>query len=179
MASPTQWIWVLSKLREMVKDREVWHAAVHGVARSQTWLSSWTTNTHTHTYIYIGFPGGSEGRVCLQWVPSLVQEDPLVREEGMATYSSILEWRISWTEEHGRQQSMGLQRVRHDWATNTHTHTHTRQFEEQSHFYMNVYIDVYNWITVLYTWNQHKILNQLHFNFCLFCLLLAFYFTSE
>ena len=63
--------------------------------------------------------------VCLQWVPSLVQEDPLVREKGMATYSSILAWRISWTEEHGRLQSMGLQRVRHDWATNTHTHTHT------------------------------------------------------
>ena len=33
----------LSKLREMVKDREVWHAAVHGVTKSQTWLSNWTT----------------------------------------------------------------------------------------------------------------------------------------
>ena len=46
------------------------------------------------------------------WVPSLGQEDPLV--EGMATYSGILAWRIPWTEEHGRLQSMGLQRVRHD-----------------------------------------------------------------
>ena len=33
----------LSKLQEMVKDREVWHAAVHGVTKSQTWLSNWTT----------------------------------------------------------------------------------------------------------------------------------------
>ena len=45
-------------------------------------------------------------------VPSLGQEDPL--EEGMTTHSSILTWRISWTEEPGRLQSMGLQRVGHD-----------------------------------------------------------------
>ena len=45
-------------------------------------------------------------------VRSLGQEDPL--EEGMATHSSIVAWRISWTEEPGRLQSMGLQGVRHD-----------------------------------------------------------------
>jgi len=39
-------------------------------------------------------------------------EDPL--EEGMATHSSILAWRIPWTEEPGGLQSMGLQGVRHD-----------------------------------------------------------------
>ena len=41
------------------------------------------------------------------WVGSLGWEDPL--EEGMATHSSILAWRIPWTEEPGRLQSMGLQ----------------------------------------------------------------------
>ena len=45
-------------------------------------------------------------------VQSLGQEDPL--EEGMATHSSILTWRIPWTEEPGRLQSMGSQRVGHD-----------------------------------------------------------------
>ena len=40
------------------------------------------------------------------------QEDPL--EEGMAIHSSILAWRIPWTEEPGRVQAMGSQRVRHD-----------------------------------------------------------------
>ena len=46
------------------------------------------------------------------WVQSLGQEDPL--EEGMATHSSVLAWRIPWTEEPGRLLSMGSQRVRHD-----------------------------------------------------------------
>ena len=35
----------LSKLQEMVRDREAWHAAVHGVTKSQTWLSNWTATT--------------------------------------------------------------------------------------------------------------------------------------
>ena len=51
------------------------------------------------------------------WVQSLGWEDPLGEE--MATHSSILAWKISWTEESARLQSMGLQRVGHDWATNT------------------------------------------------------------
>ena len=46
------------------------------------------------------------------WIQSLGWEDPL--EEGMATHSSILAWRIPRTEEPGRLQSMGWQRVGHD-----------------------------------------------------------------
>ena len=45
------------------------------------------------------------------WVPSLGGEDPL--EKGIATHSSILAWRIPWTEEPGGLQSVGSQRVGH------------------------------------------------------------------
>ena len=49
---------------------------------------------------------------------SLGWEDPL--EKGIATHLSILAWRIPRTEKPGGQQSMGSQRVRHEWAINTH-----------------------------------------------------------
>ena len=55
------------------------------------------------------------------WVWLLGPEDPL--EEGMATRSSILAWRIPWTEEPGRLQSIGSQRVKHDWVSE-HACTH-------------------------------------------------------
>ena len=61
---------------------------------------------------------------------SLGQEDPL--EKGMATHSSILAWRIPWTEEPGGLQSMGLKRVRHDRVTNTYTFTFTFLLESPS-----------------------------------------------
>ena len=71
-----------------------------------------------------GFPRGSNSKksACnardLVW--SLGQEDSL--EKGMATHSSILVWRSLWTEEPGGLQSIGLQRVGHDRATNTDTY---------------------------------------------------------
>ena len=52
-------------------------------------------------------------------VRSLGWEDPMEKE--MATHSSILAWKIPWMEEFGRLQSMGSQRVRHDWATSLFT----------------------------------------------------------
>ena len=53
-------------------------------------------------------------------VQSLGQKDPL--EDGMATHSRILSWRISWTEEPGGLQSMGTQRAGHDRSDLACTH---------------------------------------------------------
>ena len=57
------------------------------------------------------------------WVRSLGREDPMEKE--MTTYSSILAWKIPWMEELGRLQSMGLQRVRHDWTASLSLYTFT------------------------------------------------------
>ena len=71
----------------------------------------------------ICFPGSSGGKesACNAGDPVwyLRQEDPL--EEEMATHSSILTWKIPWTEEPGRLQSLWSQIVRNNLATNTHT----------------------------------------------------------
>ena len=53
-------------------------------------------------------------------VPSLGREDPL--EKDMATHSNILAWRITWMEEPGGLQSMGLQRIEYDRSTDTSFH---------------------------------------------------------
>ena len=70
------------------------------------------------------------------WVQTLGWEDPL--EKGMATHSSILAGRIPWTEQPGGLQSMGSQRIRHNWATNTFTDIHReksmwRSTQEENH----------------------------------------------
>ena len=67
-------------------------------------------------YLLMGFPGGSAVKNPLPMqetgVRSLGQEDPF--EKGMTTHSSILAWRIPWTEQPGGLQFVGLQRVGHD-----------------------------------------------------------------
>ena len=86
-------------------DGEAWQATVHGVAKSRT---PWSDFTFT-------FLGGSDGKksACKEtWIRSLGQEDPL--EKDMATHSSILAWRIPWTEAPGGLQSTGSQRVGQD-----------------------------------------------------------------
>ena len=71
------------------------------------------------------FPGGSDDKesACNVGDPvwPLGWEDPL--EKQMAIHSSIFAYRIPWTEESGGLQSMGLQRVGHDWVSNTSTQT--------------------------------------------------------
>ena len=105
----------LSELRELVMVREAWRAAIHRVAKSRTWLSNWTE--------LMALPGLSWMKnlpaMWENWVQSLGQEDLL--QKGMVTHSSILAWRIPWTEKFGGLQSMGSPRVGHSWATNTST----------------------------------------------------------
>ena len=67
----------------------------------------------SHTYIvFTRCPGGSDGKESACNAGDLGWEDTL--EKGTATHSSILAWRIPWTEEPGGLQPMGLQRVRRD-----------------------------------------------------------------
>ena len=60
-------------------------------------------------------------------VQCLGQEDLL--DKKMAPHSSILAWKIPWTEQPGRLQSMGSRRVGHDWATSLYTYTHLQNFK--------------------------------------------------
>ena len=96
----------LSKLQKMVKDKEVCHGAVHGVQRVG---HCWATEQQYNEY---GLPCWLSGKECLKMQETWVRS--LGWEEGMATHSSILAWKIPRTEEPGELQSIGLQRVRHD-----------------------------------------------------------------
>ena len=64
------------------------------------------------------------------WVWSLGGEDPL--EEFMATHSSVLAWRIPWTEEPGRLQSIGSQSFGHDWSDLARMHAWSHSFVHSS-----------------------------------------------
>ena len=85
-------------------------------------------------------------RICIQCrrPVSILWEDPLDKE--MATHSSVLAWRIPWTEEPDWLQSMELQRVRWDWATDTViTLSRSYVFHKSSDW---IYVTLY-WDTIL------------------------------
>ena len=96
--------------------------ATYRLSRSLTRLPHWVSIRFT-----LGFPGGAGGQEPACQCRRLKRWgfDPwvgnILLEEGMAPHSSNLAWRSPWTEEPGGLQSMGLQRVGHDWVTNTHT----------------------------------------------------------
>ena len=75
-----------------------------------------TSFTMSYFHRSLGFPDGSDGKESAYNAGDLGSipgwEDPLGK--GMVTHSSILAWRILWTEEPGRLQSMGSQTVEHD-----------------------------------------------------------------
>ena len=94
-----------------VKLREIKQLA-QGYATNNGRAEVWTLVAWLVAQMVKNLPAMQETRI-----RALGQEDPL--ERGMATQSSILAWRIPCTEEPGGLQSMGLQRVGHDWETNT------------------------------------------------------------
>ena len=98
---------------ENPRDGGAWWAVVYGVAQSRTRLKRLSNEERgaSQVALVVKNPPANAGDV-RDGVRSLDQENPL--EEGTATHSSILAWRIPWTEKPGRLQPMGSQKVRHD-----------------------------------------------------------------
>ena len=111
-------------------DRGAWQAIVHEVSESD--MTEWLTLLH-----FITIPKKWEREIevlffieecqLIHMEKMILLEDShfgTTMEKRMATHSSILAWRIPWTEEPGGLQSMGWQRVGHNWVTFTHSLTH-------------------------------------------------------
>ena len=121
----------------LVMGREAWCAAVHGIAKSWTRASNWND--------WLRGGASSKEPACQRRRGKRHRFSPWVGKipSRGATYSSIHAWKIPCTEDSGRLQSIGSQRVGHDWSnlvacartrarahthrhTQTHTHTHKR-----------------------------------------------------
>ena len=83
----------------------------------------WGLKRHHFAQPSESFPGGSDGKesACHAGDLGSVPESGRSLQKETATHSSILAWRIPWTEAHGGLQPTGSQRVRHDWVTNIHS----------------------------------------------------------
>ena len=85
-------------------------------SRRSSWPRDWTLRCRQ--MLYCLSHQGSPGVIILSvWLTLILANLVNVMEKGMAPYSSTLAWKIPWTEEPGRRQSMGSHRVRRDWAT--------------------------------------------------------------
>ena len=116
----------LSKLQEMLKDREAWCAAGHGVGKSWTWLRDWATTTIYILYIIYSLKRCRQSRCYAERNTAL--------EKAMAPHSSTLAWKILWSEEPGRLQSMGSLRVWNNLSNFTFTfHFHALEKEMATH----------------------------------------------
>ena len=96
---------------ENPRDGRAWWAAIYGVAQSRTRLKrlSNSSSSRDRGAWWAAVYGVSQSRTWLKRLSS--------------SSSSILAWRIPWTEESGELQSMGSQRIRHHWTTNTRCST--------------------------------------------------------
>ena len=107
------WVRKIPWRRERLPTPVFWPGKSLGLLRVS---HDWATFTFTLSF---DFSVGSDSKVSVYNVGDLgldlVWEDPLEKE--IANYSSTLAWKIPWMEEHGRLQSMGSQRIGHDWAT--------------------------------------------------------------
>ena len=116
-------------------DRGACWATVHGVTKGGTRLNDWAQHmliTYIVRLYHIVCPSPrvylSVWRCYSSWTVNILYVLCILEKE-MVPHSIILVWRIPWTEETCGLPSMGLQRVRHDWANNTkvyiiHMHTH-------------------------------------------------------
>ena len=97
---------------------------------------------------------------------NFIVEYPLYLEEGTATHSSIVAWRIPWTEEPGGLQSMGFQRVGHDWS----------YLSTAQHAHYQLYCPWLCWFSLLYI--SYSIIFWLYFFMILSCCIFGCIFFS-
>ena len=106
-------------------------------------------------------------------VQSLDQEDPLEKE--MVTHSCTLAWKIPWTEGPGRLQSMGSQRVRHDWATSLSLMVHLSVLNREVlilsviEFYSHINSHVHSKTNWCYNWFQLQLMLKCLLVFVILC----------